>query len=130
MSDDSTPTPIGWVNSLQARLVLAEQDGRTSVQVNVEDFEILTDVEMQLLTLDAALEEMRAVRRALVRDNRDKTTIIRELEAALREIASVNNFEINGLWEEEPALNYVEMFDIARAALAAVSAEKEAEGPH
>ena len=30
---------------------------------------------------------------------------------------------INGLWEEEPALNYVEMFDIARAALAAVSAE-------
>ena len=126
MSDDSTPTPVGWVNSLQARLVLAEQDGRTSVQVNVEDFEILTDVEMQLLTLDAALEEMRAVRRALVRDNRDKTTIIRELKAALGEIRDITYYK--ALSDKTDAFRLAHHINqTARTALAAVSAEKEDE---
>ena len=100
MSDDSAPTPIEWVNSLQAHLALAEQHGRTSVQVNVSDFEVLTDVEMRLLTLEAEVERLQARER--------------ELEAALREVV-----------EHAEDMNSYDAGRVARAALAAVSAETE-----
>ena len=98
----SERTPIEWVNSLQAHLVLAEQHGRTSVQVNVSDFEILTDVEMQLLTLEAEVERLQARER--------------ELTEALRDIASYD--EVGGCCPygcDTPTID--------KTALAAVSAE-------
>jgi len=87
-------------------------------------------------TLEAEVERLRAVRRALVRDNRDKTAIIRELKAALAGmvalmersdgVASIahgpNGYEVGciewGWYEEVKAV---------KAALAAVSAETEAD---
>ena len=84
----------------------------------------------------AEVERLRAVRRALVRDNRDKTAIIRELKAALAGmvalmersdgVASIahgpNGYEVGciewGWYEEVKAV---------KAALAAVSAETEAD---
>ena len=105
MSEDSTPTPIEWVNSLQAHLVLAEQHGRTSVQVNVSDFEVLTDVEVRLLTLESEVARLQA---------REQ-----ELTAALQAIADRGQkFDARGEHSKW-------VCGVARAALAAVSAETE-----
>ena len=102
MSEDSTPTPLEWVNSLQAHLALAEQHGRTSVQVNVSDFEVLTDVEMRLLTLEAEVARLQARER--------------ELEAALRDVINTPVASASALFAA---------LDRAGRTLAAVSAEKE-----
>ena len=92
------------------------------------------------------VDELRAVRRAFVRDNRDKTNTIRELQARAREVeaalagmvalmersdgvASIahgpNGYEVGciewGWYEEVKAV---------KAALAAVSAEKEADSEY
>ena len=61
----------------------------------------------------AEVERLQAVRRALVRDNRDKTNTIRQLEAALRPII-----------EDDLGALPKAVLDRAAAALAAVSAEK------
>ena len=69
--------------------------------------------------LHREVERLQAVRRALVRDNRDKTAIIRELGEALRDIASYDE-------DGGGCCPYgCDTPTIAKVALAAVSAEKE-----
>ena len=144
MSEDSTPTPLEWVNSLQAHLVLAEQHGRTSVQVNVSDFEVLTDVEMRLLTLEAEVERLQdalreeqgeSLRQAeIARDALAEVERLqvreRELEALVRELADDLYHRVTNEYEDtldQPVMRrrYERDMVVVARALAAVSAETE-----